>query len=55
MTYVFIPLGLIVVFIFYILYLAFVKKNLRANIKTVLLPGLFFIAMWSIIYYLLLK
>jgi len=55
MTYPFIPLGLIVVFTFYILYLAFVKKNLRSKIKTVLLPGLFFIAMWAIIYYMMLK
>lgn len=55
MTYPFIPLGLIAIFLFYILYLAFIKKNLKANFKTVVLPGLFFIVVWAVIYYFLLR
>lgn len=54
MTLPFIAIGLIAVFIIYVAYLAFVKKDLQ-KLKSVLLPGLFFIAMWAMIYYFLLK
>jgi len=50
-----IPIGLIAVFIAYVLYLLLVKKNLKSRINTVVLPGLFFIAVWLIIYYFILK
>lgn len=54
MTYPFIPIGLIAVFILYILYLFVFKKDIQ-KVKTILYPGLFFIAVWAIIYYFLLK
>lgn len=55
MTYVFIPVIMIAVFVLYVLYLAIVKKNLKSKLQTVVLPGLFFIAIWGVIYYTLLK
>lgn len=54
MTYSFIPIGLIAVFIVYVLYLLFFKKDMK-RLKTVLYPGLFFIAIWVVIYYFILK
>lgn len=54
MTYPFIPVGLITIFIAYVLYLLLFKKDLK-KFKAVLYPGLFFIAIWAVIYYLLLK
>jgi hypothetical protein len=53
MTYPFIALGLIVVFIIYVLYLL-VKKDMK-RLNTVLYPGLFFIVLWAAIYFFLLK
>lgn len=55
MTYPFIPIGLIILFLGYILYLAIVKKNLKSKIKTVVMPGIFFIGIWAVIYFFLLK
>lgn len=54
MTYPFIPIGLIIVFIVYLLYLLLIKKDLK-KFRTVLYPGLFFIIIWAVIYYSLLK
>jgi hypothetical protein len=54
MTYPFIPIGLIAIFIAYILYLLFIKKDVN-KLKAVLYPGLFFIAIWVVIYYFLLR
>ncbi len=54
MTYPFIPIGLIAIFIVYVLYLLFIKKDTK-KVKTVLFPGLFFIVIWGVIYYFLLK
>lgn len=54
MAYSFIPIGLITLFIAYVLYLLLIKKD-RKKLKTVLYPGLFFIAVWGVIYYFLLK
>ena len=54
MTYPFIPIGLIAVFIVYILYLLFIKKDMK-KLKIALYPGLFFIAVWAVVYYFLLK
>ena len=53
--YTFIPIGLVVVFIIYVLYLALVKKNIKSKIQTVVLPGVFFIAVWGLMYYFLLR
>ncbi len=50
MLYPLLPIGLIAVFIVYIAYLLFVKKDIK-KFKTVLYPGIFFIALWGIIYY----
>jgi len=55
MTYLYLPLILIAVFIIYVLYLAIVKKNLRTKMNTVVLPGLIFIAIWAVMYWLILK
>ena len=54
MTYPFVPIGLIAVFIVYILYLLLIKKD-RKLFKSVFFLGLFFIAVWVIIYFFLLK
>ena len=54
MTYPFIPIGLISIFILVILYLLIIKKDMK-QLKTVLYPGLFFIVLWAFIYYFLLK
>ena len=54
MTYPFIPIVLMAVFILYVLYLVLVKKDIKKT-KMVLVPGVFFIAIWAIIYYFLLK
>jgi hypothetical protein len=54
MTYPFIPIGLIALFIAYVLYLLLIKKD-RKRLKTVLYPGLSFIAIWVVIYYFWLK
>ncbi len=54
MTYPLIPIGLITIFIVYVLYLLLFKKDLK-RFTAVLYPGLFFIAIWTIIYYFLLK
>ena len=54
MMYPFIPIGLIAVFIVYVLYLLIIKKDIK-KLKTVLYPGLFFIAIWAVIYYFLLR
>lgn len=54
MTYPFIPIGLIITFIVYVSYLLFIKKDLK-RLKTVLYPGLFFIAVWIGIYCFLLR
>lgn len=47
----FIPFVMIALFLGYILYLLFIKKELRKNIYTVLLPGMFFMSVWGLIYY----
>ena len=50
-----IPIIMIVLFLLYVLYLAFVKKDLRKNLTTVLYPGLFFMTIWGVIYYVLIS
>ncbi len=54
MTYPFIPIGLIAIFIVYVLYLLLIKKDMK-RFRIVLFPGVFFIVIWAVIYYLLLK
>ena len=54
MTYPFIPIGLISIFIIYVLYLLLIKKD-KKKLKSILYPGLFFIVIWLVIYYFLLK
>lgn len=50
----FIPLLMTVLFIVYVLYLAFFKKELKQQLTGVLYPGLFFIGVWCILYYFIL-
>lgn len=54
MTYPFIPIGLIAVFVGVILYLLIFNRDMK-KVKAVLYPGLFFIAVWIGIYFLLLR
>jgi hypothetical protein len=54
MTYPFIPIGLLTVFIIYVVYLLFIKKDLK-KFKAFFYPGLFFFAIWGAIYYFLIK
>lgn len=49
-----IPIGLIAVFIGYVFYLLLIKKDME-KLKSVLLPGIFFVAVWAAIYFWLLK
>lgn len=49
-----IPILLIALFVVYVLYLALSKKDAR-TIKRVLYPGLFFISVWIVIYFFVLK
>lgn len=51
----FIPILIIGLFILYILYLGLIKKDLKSKIKTVVYPGVFFILIWVILYFLILK
>jgi hypothetical protein len=55
MTYLFIPIALTIVFVIYVLYLAVVRKNLKTKMKTIVLPGFIFIAIWAVMYCLVLK
>lgn len=54
MTYPFIPIGLIAIYIVYVLYLLIVKKDIK-KINSILYPGLFFVAIWGVFYFFLLK
>ena len=54
MAYSFIPLGLIAIFAVYILYLVFIRKDWK-KAQTLLYPGIFFIAVWAVIYYFMLR
>ncbi len=47
---IFMPVIMTAIFACYVLYLAFVKKEFKARVKTVILPGLFFIMVWGICY-----
>lgn len=49
-----IPIVFIAIFVVSLLYLVLSKKDPK-TIKKVLYPGLFFIAVWAIIYFVLLK
>ena len=54
MTFSLIPIGLAAIFIIYVLYLLIIRKDIK-KLNTVLYPGLFFIAIWAIMYYFFLK
>lgn len=51
MRYPYITIGLIIVFVIYIVYL--LAKKDRVTLRMMLLPGLFFIAVWALLYFLL--
>lgn len=46
---------MIILFVLYILHLAIVKKDLKSNLHSTLYPGLFFIGVWILIYYVILS
>ncbi len=50
---IYIPFALVPLFFCYLFYLAFIKKELKQNLSTVVYPGLFFITTWVILYYFL--
>ena len=50
-----IPFVMIILFLIYVLYLALIKKELRKNQYAVLYPGMFFMAVWGVIYYVLIQ
>lgn len=54
MTYPFIPIGLIAALFIYLLYILIIKKD-KQKFKSIFYLGLFFIAIWAVIYYLLLN
>ncbi len=54
MRYLYIPFGLVAIFIVYALYLLLIKKD-REKFKAMLYPALFFIAIWIVLYYFLWK
>lgn len=51
-TYPLIAVFLAALFVLYVLYLAFVKKNITAKMQTVVLPGVFFLSVWAAIYFI---
>ena len=52
---VLIPFILTGIFILYILYLAFIKKDLKSKLRTEILPGVLFIGVWAAIYFMWMK
>lgn len=54
MLYPLIALGFTVLLVFYILYLFLIKKDSQ-KAKSVLYPGLFFIVIWVVLYFLFLR
>ncbi len=51
---IFMPIVFIVLFVLYVLYLAVIKKELKQNLSKVVYPGLFFIVVWALLYFVLL-
>lgn len=50
MLYPFITLGLLIAFVGYILFHAIYRKDLKSKLNTVVFPGLFFVAIWMVLY-----
>lgn len=55
MLYPIISIGLAIAFLVYLLYLGLIKKDLKSKISTVVMPGVFFLITWFVIFYLLFK
>ena len=54
MTYPFIPIGLLAVFIIVLAYFMIFKKDMK-KFRMVLYPGLFFATIWVVIYYFMFR
>ena len=54
MARAFMPIIFLIVFLFWILYRLLIKKDLRQNLNS-LYAGLFFVAVWAVIYLLWIK
>ncbi len=54
MAFMILPAILTAVFVGFLVYLFFWKKD-RATFKSVLYPGLFFISLWVLLYYFVLR
>lgn len=54
MVNTYIPIIVIALFVIYALYILLIKKDSK-RFKAVFYPGVFFIAIWIVIYYFLLK
>jgi len=52
MLRIYIPIALIILFIFWTLYRLLIKKDLKSNMNN-LYFGLFFIGLWGLIYFLI--
>ncbi|MBF6640794.1 hypothetical protein IVB69_04835 [Flavobacterium sp. J49] len=51
---IFMPIVFVILFILYVLYLAIIKKELKQNLSKVVYPGLFFIVVWALLYFVFL-
>lgn len=52
---IFLPIVLTLLFLGYLLYLGLIKKSLKSNRFQVVYPGLFFISIWAVIYFVMLQ
>ncbi len=52
---VFMPIVLTAIFLIYVLYLVFVKKESKTKLKSVIYPGAFFIVVWGLCYFALVR
>lgn len=51
MLFPFVTIGLTIVFLAYVAYLAFVKKNLSEKFSSEILPGIFVLGVWVFLYF----
>lgn len=55
MLFPFITIGLTIAFLGYVLYLAFIRKNLRSKFQSEILPGIFVLGAWAALYFCFLR
>jgi hypothetical protein len=52
---IFMPIIMTIIFVLYVLYLLLVKREFKSKLKTVIFPGVFFIIVWSVYYFVFLR